>query len=75
LASSQIRIDAVPSTRNGLSRSRQSSKITTDLGGIADMAGLTDSSTRSLMTQAVWKRISYPNNCKRPGVMDLDATG
>jgi hypothetical protein len=27
-----------------------------------------------LMTQAVWKRFSYPNNCKQPGVMDLDAT-
>jgi hypothetical protein len=25
--------------------------------------------------QAVWKRFSYPNNCKQPGVMDLDATG
>jgi hypothetical protein len=28
-----------------------------------------------LMTQAVWKRFSYPNNCKQQGVMDLDATG
>ena len=28
-----------------------------------------------LQTQAVWKRFSYPNNCKQPGVMDLDATG
>jgi hypothetical protein len=25
--------------------------------------------------QPVWKRFSYPNNCKQPGVMDLDATG
>src|SRR5580704_15122887 len=29
----------------------------------------------SLMTQAVWKRFSYPNNYKQPGVMDLDAIG
>jgi hypothetical protein len=28
-----------------------------------------------LLTQAVWKRFSYPNNCKQPAVMDLDATG
>jgi len=28
----------------------------------------------SRMTQAVWKRFSYPNNSKQPGVMDLDAT-
>jgi hypothetical protein len=27
-----------------------------------------------LLTQAVWKRFSYPNNSKQPGVMDLDAT-
>jgi len=26
------------------------------------------------MAQAVWKRFSYPNNSKQPGVMDLDAT-
>jgi hypothetical protein len=25
--------------------------------------------------QAVWKRFSYPNNCKQPGAMDLEATG
>jgi hypothetical protein len=30
---------------------------------------------RTWPTQAVWKRFSYPNNCKQPGVMDLDATG
>jgi len=29
---------------------------------------------RSEMIQAVWKRFSYPNNSKQPGVMDLDAT-
>jgi hypothetical protein len=29
----------------------------------------------SLLTQAVWKRFSYPNNCKQPGAMDLEATG
>jgi|HubBroStandDraft_5_1064220.scaffolds.fasta_scaffold33477_1 hypothetical protein len=28
-----------------------------------------------LLTQAVWKRFSYPNNYKQPGVMDLDAIG
>jgi len=28
----------------------------------------------TLLTQAVWKRFSYPNNSKQPGVMDLDAT-
>jgi hypothetical protein len=28
-----------------------------------------------LLTQPVWKRFSYPNNCRQPGVMDLDATG
>jgi hypothetical protein len=28
-----------------------------------------------LLTQAVWKRFSYPHNCKQPGVMDLDAAG
>jgi hypothetical protein len=27
------------------------------------------------MTQAVWKRFSYPNNCKQPGAMDLEAIG
>ena len=27
------------------------------------------------MTQAVWKRFSYPNNCKQPGAMDLEETG
>jgi len=26
-------------------------------------------------TQAVWKRFSYPNNCKQPGAMDLEAIG
>jgi len=26
------------------------------------------------VAQAVWKRFSYPNNSKQPGVMDLDAT-
>jgi hypothetical protein len=26
-------------------------------------------------TQAVWKRFSYPNNCKQPGAMDLGAIG
>jgi len=31
--------------------------------------------TAQLLTQAVWKRFSYPNNCKQPGEMDLDATG
>ena len=31
--------------------------------------------TPLLWVQAVWKRFSYPNNCKQPGVMDLDATG
>ena len=25
--------------------------------------------------QAVWKRFSYPNNCKQPGAMDLEETG
>ena len=24
--------------------------------------------------QAVWKRFSYPNNCRQPGAMDLEAT-
>jgi len=28
-----------------------------------------------LWVQAVWKRFSYPNNCKQQGVIDLDATG
>jgi hypothetical protein len=28
-----------------------------------------------LSSQAVWKRFSYPNNCKQPGAMDLEATG
>jgi hypothetical protein len=28
-----------------------------------------------LRVQPVWKRFSYPNNCRQPGVMDLDATG
>jgi hypothetical protein len=27
------------------------------------------------LTQAVWKRFSYPNSCKQTGAMDLDATG
>jgi hypothetical protein len=27
------------------------------------------------LTQAVWKRFSYPDSCKQPGAMDLDATG
>ena len=27
-----------------------------------------------LLTQAVWKRFSYPNNWKEPGAMDLEAT-
>ena len=27
------------------------------------------------LTQAVWKRFSYPNNWKEPGAMDLEATG
>jgi hypothetical protein len=26
------------------------------------------------LTQAVWKRFSYPNNWKEPGAMDLEAT-
>src|SRR5579859_1300545 len=30
--------------------------------------------TLPFLTQAVWKRFPYPNNCKQPGVMDLDAT-
>ena len=25
------------------------------------------------LTQAVWKRFSYPNNCKQLGAIDLDA--
>jgi hypothetical protein len=28
-----------------------------------------------LWVQAVWKLFSHPNNCKQPGVMDLDAIG
>ena len=28
-----------------------------------------------VLTQAVWKRFSYPNNCKQPGAMDLEETG
>jgi hypothetical protein len=27
-----------------------------------------------LLTQPVWKRFSYPNEYKQPGVKDLDAT-
>jgi len=27
------------------------------------------------LTQAVWRRFSYPNNWKEPGAMDLEATG
>jgi hypothetical protein len=27
-----------------------------------------------LLTQAVWKRFSSPNNCTQPGAVDLDAT-
>ena len=27
------------------------------------------------LTQAVWKRFSYPNNWKEPGAMNLEATG
>jgi hypothetical protein len=55
---------------------------------ISDMAGLADdvrsrgqsgSAAKAgpipLLTQAVWKRFSYPNNCKQPGAMDLEATG
>jgi hypothetical protein len=40
------------------------------------MSGLSSNATKGpSLTQAVWKRFSYPNNCKQPGVMDLDATG
>jgi hypothetical protein len=31
--------------------------------------------TCPLRVQTVWKRFSYPNNCKQPGAMDLEATG
>jgi len=34
-----------------------------------------DIAKSSFLTQAVWKRFSYPNNCKQQGVIDLDATG
>ena len=27
-----------------------------------------------VLTQPVWKRFSYPNEYKQPGVKDLDAT-
>jgi hypothetical protein len=42
------------------------------LGGAFNPA---DFQQRLLWVQAVWKRFSYPNNCKQQGVMDLDATG
>jgi len=36
---------------------------------------LTETVPPALRVQAVWKRFSYPNNCKQQGVIDLDATG
>jgi len=45
----------------------------TAFGGGPDVSRATPLSL--LVTQAVWKRFSYPNNCRQPGVMDLDATG
>ena len=41
------------------------------------LSGLKHPATRSrlpFLTQPVWKRFSYPNEYKQPGVKDLDAT-
>jgi len=38
------------------------------------MTALAAGSTRSQLTQAVWKRFLSPKNCAQPGAMGLDAT-
>jgi hypothetical protein len=49
--------------------------LTMNVGFRGQSGSGADIAQPSLLTQAVWKRFSYPNNYKQPGVMDLDAIG
>jgi len=58
-------VDTVPGTTGA---GALDVRLSSSSGPKADMPG------GPLWVQAVWKRFSYPNNCKQPGVMDLDPT-